>query len=68
MLKPDKLKFSAAARHALIDRQWTVQKLAVHIDRPQSTVSRAIHTTKFPLVRQQIINALALNPSQLIAD
>lgn len=68
MPETDKLKFSAAARHALIDRQWTVLELAVYIGRPASTVSRAIHTAKFPLVRQQIIKALALTPSQLIAD
>lgn len=60
MTETDKPNFSAAVRHALIDHRWTVAALAAHIGRPSSTVSRAIHTNKFPLVRQQIAEALNL--------
>lgn len=60
MIETDNIKFSREARKALIDKNWSVKDLATHIRRPDSTVSRAIHTTSFPLVREQIIKALNL--------
>lgn len=60
MTETDKPNFYAAVHHALIDCGWSVKELADHIKRPSSSVSRAIHTNKFPLLRQQISKALKL--------
>lgn len=53
-------KFSIAARTRLIELGWRVSTLADKIKRPRSTVSGAIHTERFPLVRRQIAQKLKL--------
>lgn len=60
MQETDNTNFSASARKALIDKKWSVKDLADRIKRPASTVSRALHTEAFPLVRKQITKALNL--------
>jgi len=58
--KTDKDNFSTNARKALIDRGWSMKQLADRIHRPCSTVSKAIHSGRFPLVRKSIAKALNL--------
>lgn len=56
----DKNIFSVEARTALIKRGWSVSKLAQKARRPRESVSRAIHTNRFPLLRRKIAKILNL--------
>jgi lambda repressor-like predicted transcriptional regulator len=58
MPAPHKNKFAQSVRHKLVDADCTVKDLAAQIGRPRETVSRAIHSTKFPRVRRLIATAL----------
>lgn len=60
MTVSDKNNFPAVARKRLIDLGWSVKALAVKIGRPRSTVSKAIHTDRFPLVRKQVAQKLKI--------
>jgi plasmid maintenance system antidote protein VapI len=60
----DKNIFSEEARIVLIKRGWTVNKLAEKIKRPRESVSKAIRSQRFPLLRKQI--AAQLNLQHLI--
>jgi len=55
-------KFAVQAKKRLIDLGKTVTELAAEIDppRPRSTISVAIHTTRFPKVRKQVREALGI--------
>lgn len=53
-------KFSIAARTRLIELGWQVSTLAKKIQRPRSTVSSALHSERFPIVRRQIAAKLKL--------
>jgi hypothetical protein len=54
--------FSDRTRKRLIDMELSITDLANRLipKRPRSTVSTAIHTTRFPKVRRQIAEALKL--------
>lgn len=60
MTVTDKNNFAIEAQHRLIDLGLSVAELARQIKRPRSTVSRAIHTNKFPKVRRRIARHLGL--------
>jgi IS30 family transposase len=56
----DKNNFAIEAQHRLVDLDLSVSELARQIGRPRSTVSRAIHTNKFPKVRRVIARRLGI--------
>lgn len=56
-----KNKFAARALHRLLDLNITITELAKQLNRPRSTVSKAIHTTKFPLVRKRLAKKLEIH-------
>jgi hypothetical protein len=56
----DKNNFSKLARRRLLDLEWSVQTLADKINRPRESVSRAIHSQRFPLLRKQVAQKLKL--------
>ena len=53
-------KFSTAAiKHALLDRRWSVSDLARRVGHPRPTVSRAINgSTRFPRVQRKVMEVL----------
>lgn len=53
-----KKTFSKRVRMKLIEQDMTVTALATEMNRPRSTVSRAIHTTKFPKIKELIESTL----------
>jgi predicted transcriptional regulator len=53
-------KFSVTAKTELLRREMTVSELADKIGRIRSTVSGAIHSKRFPLVRKQVAKALRI--------
>lgn len=55
-----KNKFSSAARHRLLDLDLTVTELARQIGRPRATVSKSIHSDRFPHVRAAVVEKLGL--------
>lgn len=63
MKDTDKNNFPKEARKALIDLGWSIQDLADKVKRPRSTISTAIYTARFPLVRKQIAEILNLTLS-----
>lgn len=56
----DKNNFTSRAQHRLIDLGLSVADLARQIKRPRSTVSRAIHSNKFPKVRARVAKKLGI--------
>lgn len=58
MTETDKNNFTSRAQHRLIDLGLSVAGLARKIKRPRSTVSRAIHSNKFPKVRARVARHL----------
>jgi ribosome-binding protein aMBF1 (putative translation factor) len=56
----DKNNFPSVARKRLIDLGWSVTVLAGKIKRPRETVSRAIHSNRFPHVRKQVAQKLKI--------
>lgn len=60
MSSPDKNIFSIAARQQLIALGWSVTDLAGKISHPRETVSKAIHSGKFPRVRRKVARKLNL--------
>lgn len=53
-------KFASLSRKRLIDLNWSISDLAARLKRPRSTVSTAIHTQRFPLVRGLVAKKLNL--------
>lgn len=60
MTPSDKNIFAEEARIALIRRSWSINQLAKKISRPRESVSKAIHSQRFPLLRKQIAKRLNL--------
>lgn len=58
MAQAPQAKFAERVRLKLVKRQLSVTGLAKIIGRRRDTVSTAIHTARFPLVKQQIEEAL----------
>lgn len=56
----DKNNFAIEAQYRLVDLDMSVAELARQIGRPRSTVSRAIHTNKFPKVRRAVARRLGI--------
>lgn len=60
MILQNKNNFSKAVRVRLVQLDWTVKDLAQKIDRPRETVSRALRSTRYPIVRKQVARKLKL--------
>jgi len=63
----NKNKFSKDARHKLIELNLTVTKLARQLKRPRATVSKSIHSERFPLVRASVAKKLGITLNQTAA-
>ncbi len=63
MTEPDKNNFTIRAKVRLLELGWSVAGLARKIKCPRSTVSRAIHTNKFPNVRRKVARRLDIKLS-----
>lgn len=59
-----KNKFSRDARHRLLDMNLSITGLAKQLKRPRETVSKAIHSERFPLVRAKVAKKLGLTINQ----
>lgn len=60
MLKRKQVEFAVRVKTRLLHRGSSVAELARDIGRPRSTVSQAIHHGRFPRVRKQVKEALAV--------
>lgn len=61
--KNDKIKFSKRARRRLLDLDLSVKELADMIGRPRESVSRCIHSNRFPKLRAVVAQALEISQS-----
>ena len=59
-----KNKFSNDARHRLLDLNLSITGLARQLKRPRATVSKAIHSNRFPLVRAKVAKKLGIHLNQ----
>lgn len=67
MNAPHKNKFSTAARCKLIELDWSIKELARQLDHPRETVSKAIRSQRFPLVRAKVAKKLGIKLNQTAA-
>lgn len=61
MPRTNKNNFASQVRHRLIDTEQTVTELAAQLKRPRETVSKAIHSKRFPRVRAAVAQALEIS-------
>jgi hypothetical protein len=64
MAPTHKNKFTSEARHRLLDLNLSITSLAKQLKRPRETVSKAIHSNRFPLVRAKVAKKLGLHLNQ----
>lgn len=67
MTNTDKNIFSTLALTRLVELRWSQVRLAKELRCSRVAVNRAIHTHKFPRVRQRIVRKLKIDLSLLAA-
>jgi len=67
MNRNHKNKFSKEARCKLIQLDMSITKLADELKRPRETVSKSIHSNRFPLVRKLVAKKLGITLTKEVA-